>query len=487
MERSSGILLHITSLPNKYGLGCFSTQAYNFVDWLKKAGLRYWQVLPFEHTYYGSSPYSSYSAYAGNPYFIDLTEFLNNQQMLSFGFRTDVRLNKDDMHVAYFKALKYIYNANKDKVDLTRFKKKNEYWLQGYAMFMAIKESHNNALLKDFPIELKLRDKVALQQFYNAHKDLVEFYCYVQYLFYTQWSKLKKYANDNGVKIIGDIAIYVTYDSCDVWENPEQFLLDDDLNCKLLSGVPPDYFNEDGQLWNNPIYDYDNMKKDNWVWWKNRIIHAQKKYDVARLDHYIGFIKYWGVPCEAASAKEGKWYDGPGYDLLKILKDNTKLELIAEDLGIITNEAIDVKNRLGLYGLKIVQFAFDGDDSHAYLPHNYEKECVAYIGNHDNDTFMSYLLSLDFAKLNRIKAYLNVPLNNNNDYVTNAMVEALSKSRANLVVYTTQDILLQGNESRMNVPGLVLPTNWIYQLNESDLTIELADKYYELNKKHNRV
>lgn len=485
MKRASGILLHITSLPNDYGLGCFSSAAYDFIDWLKGAGFKLWQVLPFNHCAYGESPYSVFSAFAGNPYFIDLTEFLTENELKSFGFdKVKTHTNKE-LQDMYDLALDYIFKTKRNDYDITSFTKKHKHWLHDYAMFMTIKRVYDNVEFLNFEPTLKKRDSKALKAFELKFGDLIDYYSFLQYLFFSQWEKIKVYANKSGIKIIGDIPIYVNLDSSDVWVHQSEFLLHANGTPKIVSGVPPDYFSKDGQLWGNPIYDYKKMKENNYDWWLKRIKHAEHFFDVVRLDHFRGFVSYFGVDSQETTAKNGKWYKGPSYELLNIFKQNTTMQIIAEDLGIITNDVIKVKNKLGFYGMKIVQFAFNEGDEHAYLPHTYEKECVAYIGNHDNDTCVGFLSSLDYDRLNRIKNYVKLPLQVQNDVVTEKLIETMLNSNADLCVLMPQDMLGKSTEYRMNIPGLAFG-NWKYQLKQGELSFELMKKYEALNKNAKR-
>ena len=466
MERSSGVLLHVTSLPNRYGLGTMSVEAYDFVRFLAKAKVGYWQVLPFNHCDYGMSPYNAYSVFAGNIYWIDLREFLSEEEMAQFGIvpKTSQKVDIVSMQSKYFNAFWYFYDKCRNNFNIESFKKENAHWLYDYARFMAIKQVYGNAPWWEFPNGLKDNDPKANLEFDKKYGKVFDFYVFLQYIFFMQWTRLKSYANKLGVKIIGDIAIYSAMDGADVWANRGAYQFGTDGNPTVVSGAPPDAFTEDGQLWNNPIYNYKLMAKSNYSWWVDRIKITSKLFDTIRIDHFRGFAGYWAVPYGETTAKNGGWVKGPGKKLFDAIKENVKVEIFAEDLGVITEDVVKLKDSLGLAGMRVFQFGFE-DGAENYLPHNYEKNCVVYLGTHDNDTTLGYFESIDEEKFNKFKNYLGVESGDKKAMVK-AAIRAVYQSVADLVVVTAQDLLQLGNEYRMNLPGTI-EGNWLYQMEEN--------------------
>lgn len=478
-NRASGILLHITSLPDKLGLGCFSISAYDFIRFLNDANCKYWQVLPFNHCNYGESPYSSFSAFAGNPYFIDIRQFLSDIDIEKLGIVENEKLDATLMQEKLEKALQLIYSKNKLKYDLSNFIKVNKYWLDDYALFMAIRKKYKTADWRKFPTELKNRNKNALKKFAIENNEEINFYKFVQNLFFMQWKGIKDYANSLNVKIIGDMPIYVDMNSCDVWAHKEYFQIDENGYAQAVSGTPPEYFSKDGQLWGNPLYDFEKLGEDNYEWFLKRVQHQSNFFDMLRLDHFGGYVDYWSVPSKYKKSKYGSFKKGPGIELINLLKEKGKIELLLEDLGFLTKDTYQVKEKSKLPGIKIIQFGFDSGYSSKYLPHSFEKNCVAYIGNHDNDTFKGFLNKCDWEKINRIKNYLDLPHETQVDCVVDKMIRCIFSSSANIVIVTTQDLLRQDSECRMNTPSTVNDKNWKYQLEQSlNNDIVQTLKYY---------
>lgn len=460
--RASGVLLHITSLPNDYGtLGVFSDNCFKFIDWLHEAGFKIWQILPINDCGYYYSPYSAVSTYAINPYLIDLSQFLSKDELNSFNFdKTQDRLIEEEK---LNQAFDLIYDKFGKTTDKTEFIKTNKDWLDDYACFKVLKTIYKNTPWTEFPSELRNREKTILDKFKTKYAKEIDKIKFIQYIADSQWKDIKNYAKSKDIKIFGDMPFYVEHDSADVWSNPKNWKLD--INGRGdKAGVPPDYFNSEGQLWGNPIYNYSAMEKTGYQFFINRFKRLSELFDILRIDHFIAFSRYWVIPANSNTAKNGKWVKGSGDTILKQVQSKVSIELIAEDLGILTPEVTNLKNKFGLPGLKVLQFAFDGDKDNVYQPHNYEKNCVAYIGTHDNDTFIGLLNNSDWDKINRFKRYLRIPLEWGNDAVVDNSIIALYRSSANKVIFTMQDILKLGNEARMNTPGTI-NNNWGWQLN----------------------
>lgn len=395
MERGSGIIMHISSLPGKYGIGTLGKEAYSFANFLKKSGQTYWQILPLSQTSYGDSPYQSFSAFAGNPYFIDF-DILNEEGLLekddydgkNFGDKPEL-IEYDIIFREKMKVLKVAYENFKKKETrgFKAFEKKEAYWLEDYSLFMAIKANFELKSFQTWSEDIKLRKKEVVGQYKLMLKDEIKYWKFLQYEFFKQWDKLKKYVNKLGIKFIGDIPIYVAEDSADLWTNPKVFLVDENLKPLKVAGCPPDIFSETGQLWGNPIYNWTYLEETKYTWWINRIKHSLKLYDVIRIDHFRGFESYWTVPNGEKTAIKGKWVKGPEMKLFNAIKEELgNINIIAEDLGILTDKTVRFRKKTGYPGMKVLEFAFSGDSSNAYLPHNYEKNCIAYTGTHDNDT-----------------------------------------------------------------------------------------------------
>ncbi len=475
MQRSSGILLHISSLPNKFGFGCFSKEAYDFVDFLHDTNQKFWQVLPINPTNDSGSPFQCYSVFAGNICFIDLTEYLTEKELIKLDVKKLKKLDFNKIYEQRFNALKYIYKRDFKDTNLTKFIEENKFWLIDFAVFMALKEDYKTSFY-NFPEKYKNYDKTAIEKYKLKNKNKINFYIFTQYLFFNQWERLKKYAQKKGIKIIGDIAFYPASDSCDVWANKKEFCFDDAGNPLAVGGVPPDYFSKDGQLWGNPIYNVENMKKNKYKWWVKRFKHAYKFFDVARLDHFRGFESFWACPVKAQNAKVGKWIKGLGKPFFDVLfKYKNIPQFIAEDLGIITEKVNTLINKTGLPGMKVFQFAFDGNKKNSYFPHNYINNCVAYLGTHDNNTFVGFLKELDNQTLTKVKQYLGKEENATFEELTDMAISFLMNSRADVVIFTIQDLLYLDEKFRMNTPGTI-QNNWGFMLNKNYLSKELTQR-----------
>jgi len=489
--RESGVLMHITSLPGKYGIGTMGKNAYAFVDFLKEAGQSCWQILPLTPTGYGDSPYQSCSTFAGNPYLIDL-EMLEEEGLLlaaepdslDWGNRAD----KVDFGKQYDNrrtALRLAFSRFSGGEAFENFCRANGSWLSDFSLFMALKDCMGGKPWYRWEEKLKHRDPDAMWQARQSLRDEIRFYCFVQYMFYRQWSALRAYAHKNGISIIGDVPIYVPLDSAEVWADPEQFQLDEKLNPTAVAGVPPDYFSEDGQLWGNPLYRWDVMKRDGYRWWINRLAAAGKLYDVVRLDHFRGFESYWAVPYGDKNAKGGRWVKGPDMDFIDTVKrELPDLRLIAEDLGVLTPAVLDMHKASGLPGMKVLSFAFDSREPSAYLPHNYIPNTVCYTGTHDNMTTRQWFDTAPADAVAYAKEYMR--LSEDEGLVWGTIRTAFS-SVSDLCIVPMQDYLDLGAEARMNFPGTLSDSNWTWRIKDGIMDRKLAKRIYQLTKLYGRL
>lgn len=492
MERSSGIIMHITSLPGKYGVGTLGKASYKFIDFLDRAGQKYWQILPLTQTGYGDSPYQSFSAFSGNPYLIDF-EILEEEGLLQREDYENVDFGDNDEYIDYGKLFtnklavlkKAFYNSiGKLDKEIEKFRDEQRHWIYDYSLFMAIKGRLNNIPLKEWDEKLRKRDYETLEGYRRELKDDVDYWTFVQYEFFKQWKKVKAYANSKGIEIIGDIPIYVAEDSVDVWTNPENFLLDENLNPTVVSGCPPDAFSKTGQLWGNPIYNWKHHKETNYAWWKKRVSESLKLYDVIRIDHFRGFEAYWEIPAGEKTAVNGRWVKGPNVELFDAIKEELgELKIIAEDLGHITDELAEFRDATGIPGMKVLQFAFDTREESDYLPHNYPKECVVYTGTHDNDTVMGWIEeSGDEEDVEFCKKYLRL---NKEEGYNWGFIKGAWGSVANLSIALFQDFIGGGSETRMNLPSTL--GWWKWRAKERDINNKLADKIYEMTQVYGRL
>ena len=457
--RKSGVLLHITSLPSLSGWGKFSSECYEFIDFLKTGGFSVWEVLPFSPPLFENSPYSTYSSFAINPNFLDVSEFLNIEELKRFNL--DKANNLSDYSEKMKGAIELVCEKERDKHDLTGFIRENKYWIEDFAVFCVAKEIYNKPWY-EFPEKLKNRNKTYLNKFKNENKTEINDIILVQYLLDKKWKEIKSYAGKNNIEIFGDVPFYVELDSADVWANRECWKLENNKP-KLVAGVPPDYFNSEGQLWGYPIYDYEKLAEKNYEYFIKKFKRLSCLFDIVRLDHFVGFSRYYAVPSTHKNAKKGKWFKGAGEKLLKQILLHSSCKIVAEDLGTVTEETQKLKEKFSIPGVKVLMFAFDDDRDNMYKPHNYEKNCVAYIGTHDNDTFMGLLNTGCWDKINRFKRYFQMPLELGNDVVVDNAIVNLYRSSANTIIFTMQDILKLGNEARMNTPG-VAKGNWEWKV-----------------------
>ena len=491
MDRHSGILMHISSLPSPYGIGTLGREAYAFADFLRAAGQKYWQLLPLGPTSYGDSPYQSFSTFAGNPYFIDL-DLLAEDGLLSpseleaedwGGQRRYVDYGR--IYAARFGLLRKAFQAGypRDRAAVEAFCRENK-WLDNYALYMALKARFGMKSWLDWPDEdLRLRRAEALERAREELAEDIAFYAYLQYLFFRQWDALREYIHSLGIRIIGDLPIYVAMDSADVWAEPEFFQLGEGNVPTEVSGVPPDYFSADGQLWGNPLYDYDRMKADGYGWWIRRVEGAGRLFDIIRIDHFRGLESYWAVPYGADTAKNGRWRKGPGMDLVGTLTSwFPGLSFIAEDLGFLTPEVRRLLEDSGLPGMKVLEFAFDAREPSNYLPHTYNRHCVCYVGTHDNETVEQWRWQADRADVTFARKYLG--LNDAEGYHW-GMIRGGMSSVADTFLVQMQDCLGLGAEGRMNTPGTGWG-NWRWRLLPGEASPALAKKLRCYTKMYGR-
>lgn len=499
-ERASGVLLHPTSLPGPYGIGDLGSAAYRFVDWLSVAGCKLWQMLPLGPTGYGDSPYQSFSTFAGNPYLINPEQLLREGWLHPDDLIEDIRFPDD--HVDFGRLIPWKLNLLERafirfkshpgvaRADFDHFCAENASWLPDYALFMAIKESNGGGDWGGWPQALRKRDSAALAEATQRHADAVERFKFYQFVFFRQWNAIKKYSSERNIRIIGDIPIYVSYDSADVWAHPELFTLDEDRRPTFVAGVPPDYFSLTGQLWGNPLYRWDVLKDTDYSWWLERLRATLRVVDIARLDHFRGFAGYWEIPAGNLTAETGRWVTGPGANFFEAVKTSLSeadgsdetLPIIAEDLGVITPDVVSLREEFGLPGMKVLQFAFSGPDN-PFLPHNYLTRCVAYTGTHDNDTSRGWFESAPEHERDFARRYLAIrPCEGSNasqGFVWD-LIRAAWSSVAAFAIAPMQDLLNLGSEARMNYPGQV-GGNWTWRMRESALTDDLANRLQALN------
>lgn len=512
-ERNAGILMPVSSLPSPYGIGTFGKDAYDFVTFVKECNHKYWQGLPLGPTTYGDSPYQSYSAFAGNPYFVDLdmlieAGFLLKSEVISrdwgdgivpvnvseddavngrFGTYRDGNIG-DERYVSYekiynnrFDILRIAYNRFKaacaeSKKKLAKglplykqfdnFVKDNADWLEDYALFMALKSHFNNVSWGEWETDIKFRKPEAMSRYEEQLSDDIGYWKFIQFEFYLQWNALKQYANSNGIEIIGDIPIYMGYDSVDVWANQGEFQLDENLTPIKVAGVPPDAFSDAGQKWGNPLYDYDKMEANGFSWWRKRMAASAKLYDVIRIDHFIGIVKYYTIPADMPDARQGEYRQGPGQKLLDVINESIgDKKIIAEDLGVEVPEVAKILKENGYPGMKVLEFAFGGDRKNPHLPYNYTQNLVCYGGTHDNETLLGFFEDRGDWELGYAYDYLDT---RDKGRMVDQVFRAAYSSVAVLTVFAVQDILKLGNWARMNLPSS-MGNNWKWRMQKGQL------------------
>ena len=494
-ERSSGILFHPTSLPGKYGIGTLGKEAYAFIDFLKKSRQKLWQIFPLGPTGYGDSPYQSFSSFAGNPYLIDF-DLLIEAHLLSEEDLRDVFFGDNEEYIDYgavynqkYPLLRKAYENFKSsdnhemRENLEHFKRENASWLNDYSLYISLKNHFNGLPWNEWAHDIKNREHGAMEHYRNELADDIEYHNFIQFLFFKQWGDVKRYANENGIKIIGDIPIFVAADSSDAWANPEIFLFDEERKPVKVAGVPPDYFSATGQLWGNPLYNWQKLKETNYSWWVERVRANLSTCDIIRIDHFRGFEAYWAVPYGDDTAINGQWEPGPGMDLFNAIKSQLgELPIIAEDLGLMTQGVIDLREATGFPGMKILGFAFDSGEENDYLPHTYTKNCVVYTGTHDNDTLIGWFQKAKEEDRQFARDYLN---SRSDDEIHWDAIRGAWSSVASMAISPVQDFLGLGSEARINTPG-VAAGNWQWRLRHGVLTDELAERIAKLTRVYSR-
>ena len=496
MDRESGILLPVFSLPSKYGIGCFSEEAYEFVDWLKKAGQSYWQILPLGPTGYGDSPYQSFSTFAGNPYFISLDRLIQEGALkkdeceaADLGERPD-RIDYEKIYKARFPLLKKAYERSDISKDpeFIRFREENSWWLEDYALYMAVKERFGQKPWTEWEEDIRFRKDGAMDRCRKELHSGLEFQEYLQYQFQKQWMELKAYANSRGIRIVGDIPIYVAMDSADVWAEPRLFQLDEDNRPTAVAGCPPDGFSPDGQLWGNPLYNWEYHRKTGYQWWIKRLAWCYKLYDVVRIDHFRGFDEYYSIPAGAETAAGGHWEKGPGLPFFQAVTQALgHKEIIAEDLGYMTDSVRQLVKATGYPGMKVLEFAFDSRDSgyaNDYLPHNYPENCVVYTGTHDNETISGWFQSIRPRERAMAREYL-CDMTTPDEDLYRSFISLAMRSQARICIIPVQDHLGLSNECRINTPSAV-GDNWKWRLVPGQLSEEVSDQVAEMTKRYGR-
>ncbi len=483
MKRQCGMLLPVSSLPSPYGIGSFSREAYEFVDMLHEAGQKLWQILPLGPTGYGDSPYQSFSTFAGNPYFIDLealTEegLLTKEECSSYDWGDSEErenISYDKIYQGRFEILKQAFERYSDDGTLVEFYEENRFWLKDYALYMALKDSMGGLCWTDWDEYVRLRDETALAKYETELEGEIRFYVFIQYLFRKQWLALKKYANEKDVKIIGDIPIYVSFDSVDVWANPKLFQLDENRLPTAVAGCPPDAFSARGQLWGNPLYDWAYHKQTGYRWWIDRLKAQFELFDIVRIDHFRGFDAYYSIPYGDSTAVNGHWEKGVGIDLfVQIKKELGDLPIIAEDLGYVTDTVRQLLEDTGYPGMKVLQFAFDSREAGCYMPYKYPTNCVVYTGTHDNDTILGWYEKISDEDRKIAQAYLNNADASREKLPWDYICCALS-TVADTCIIPAQDYLGLGGAARINTPSI--PSgNWKWRMEKGAFSKELRQK-----------
>lgn len=489
--------MSVTSLPGRYGIGCFSKSAYDFVDWLREAGQTCWQILPLGPTSYGDSPYQSFSTFAGNPYFISLEELTEEGvltkkecQSADFGKRAD-DIDYEKIYKNRYPLLHKAYERSRisEDPDYVCFAEENRWWLADYALFMAVKDRFGGAPWTEWAEDIRLRRDYAMDYYRRELYFDIEFQQYLQYKFFSQWKKLKAYANEKGIQIIGDIPIYVAMDSADAWAHPELFQLDERNMPAAVAGCPPDGFSATGQLWGNPLYRWEYHKSTGYDWWMSRMWFCFQMYDVVRIDHFRGFNEYYSIPYGEETAVNGHWEKGPGIDLFRCMEQRLgKHQVIAEDLGYVTDSVRKMVQESGFPGMKVLEFAFDSRDSGSasdYLPHNYAENSAAYTGTHDNETIAGWFRSITDEERQMARDYLcdqHTPA----EELYKSFIALVMRSRSDLCIIPMQDYLGLDNQSRMNQPS-TLGKNWKWRLVKGELSDELKEEILAITRRYGRM
>lgn len=491
LKRSSGILMPVSSLPSKYGIGTLGKEAYNFVDFLHSSNQKYWQLLPMGPVSYGDSPYASFSVFAGNPYYIDL-DVLIEEELLSF---EDCEiLNVNDKYVDYERQFNFRYkilhkafvnSIGKYGNEINEFKDNNQ-WVDDYALFMSLKYYNNQKSWHEWEDKISKDNIKEIEKYRHMLKDDIEFWIFLQFMFYKQYTKLKDYANSRGIYLIGDMPIYTAEDSVEAWSERSLFMTDACKRPSLVAGVPPDAFSDKGQLWGNPVYNWQYHRMNSYEWWIKRLNLSLKLYDLVRIDHFRGFDEFWAVERGSENAISGSWLPANGREMFnRAAKKIKKLNIIAEDLGIITDSVVSLRNEFNFPGMKILQFAFDGNPQNPYLPENYEENSAAYTGTHDNDTLKGWYKKLDDDTRKYVLKSLNISEEMDIDDIIYAMIERVLASKSILCIIPLQDYLCLGTEARINTPS-TLGGNWLWRVDKDMLTKDIIHKIRKITSDNDR-
>lgn len=492
-SRSCGTLVHPTSFPSKYGMGDFGDEAKNFIDFLADTKQTIWQVLPLGPTGYGNSPYASYSAFAGNHYLISIDILVKKgllkpdeaeKAVLPVRKHAEYDESYKRKELLFKLASERFYNniSESDQKKLQSFKKQNDYWLGDYCLFMACSKKHNKIPWNKWSPELAQRNKKAIESFKKENQEEIDYQCWLQFEFFDQWHDVKDYANEKGIRVVGDIPIFVDHNSADVWGNPGFFEVDKRGNRKLVAGVPPDYFSETGQLWGNPLYKWDALEKDGFSWWIERFRQMFELFDAIRVDHFRGFDEYWEVPATEKTAVNGRWVACPGEKLFKTIKKELgDLPIIAEDLGVMTEGVENLRDQFAFPGMKILQFAFDSDSTNDYLPHNFSQNCVVYTGTHDNDTTIGWYLSAPEVEKHRAREYTR----SDGSEIQWELIRLGMLSVADQAIFPLQDFMNLDASHRMNIPGTA-ENNWLWRYKTDMLESVDRDRIKDLVNLSNR-
>ncbi|XOQ49097.1 MAG: 4-alpha-glucanotransferase [Eubacteriales bacterium] len=489
-KRSSGILLPVSSLPSDYGIGAFGSEAFRFIDFLKSARQKYWQILPLGPTSIGDSPYQSFSAFAGNPYFIDLNilieeGLITKEEAGAFDWGNRNEVDYSSLFASRYKLLRMAYNRSRHSTtqEYETFCRENAYWLKDYSLYMALKFHFDQQAWWLWPEDIRFYEDSAVRKYEEELKSETDFWEFLQFKFSEQWKKVKDYANHNDIKVIGDIPIYVALDSADVWSHSELFQLDAQRRPVKVSGVPPDAFSKKGQLWGNPLYDWSAMERQGFDWWKKRMEYSAKIYDKMRIDHFIGIVQYYAIPAGETTAVNGSWETGPGLKLTNAINSSVgKTRIIAEDLGVVAPEVKRLLKKTGYPGMRVLQFAFEGGPQNEHLPCHYTNNMVAYSGTHDNNTLVGFFDSLKRKHLKFAKEYLHVKKKKE---LPQAAIRALYASVADTVILQAQDILMLPAGARMNFPSTI-GNNWRWRLEKNELSGKLAKELERLTIVYDR-
>lgn len=497
INKKSGILLHPTSLPSKYGIGDLGKEAYHFIDFLHKSKQKLWQTLPLTPVGYGDSPYQCFSAFAGNPMLIGFNQLLDKGLLQQEELANVPNFDKEKVEFEAVKNYKEPllrkaferFKVREKTSDYHKFVQENIYWLEDYAFFMALKIHFGGVPWNRWEKSIAFREKSGLKHYKKLIKEEIDYHKFLQFTFFTQWLNLKKYAHQNNIKIIGDIPIFIAYDSSDAWANPQLFELDESGNPTKVAGVPPDYFSKTGQLWGNPHYKWNVMAQDDYTWWRERFKSILTLVDIVRIDHFRGFAGYWEIPAGSETAINGKWVKGPGENFFSTVEKYLGyIPAIAEDLGVITPDVIKMKDKFKFPGMKILQFTLGSGIEELFSPQNYEKECVVYTGTHDNDTVLGWyqqVVKENPHVFQLLKKHLHVDENSDNKEICWRLIKFAYQTNAQNVITPLQDVICLGNEARMNYPGTV-QGNWQWRYTKESLTKEIEEKLAQIVYDYNR-